>query len=274
MDLLACQIQVPRTRRREDQLAHLQALRHRLMAACRERTPDLIVLPELAAQEYGDAAFACLDALDDDGRGPVVAHFTALARELGCPIAFGGARRDGARRHICQWLVDADGRLLGAYDKLHCAQFGASGEAAHFAPGDHLLVTEVAGWRVGVLICYDLRFPELARRLADAGVELILHPVAFTRDFSFPSWHAFAVTRAMETQSYWLSLNRAGEGWGHSVLCPPLMDETRPVTAFGEGEALRWLRLERAAVAAARARLPLGRDRRADLASLPCRPPD
>lgn len=274
MQILAGQIDIPVTRRRDDQLAHLRQLAARMRAACDDGVPDLIVLPELAAQEYGDEAFAHLDELDDDLTGPVFETFAALAGELGCPIAFGMARRAAGRRHISQVLVGADGRLAGVYDKLHCAQFGASGEAAHFSPGDHLLVTEIAGWRVGVVICYDLRFPELARRLAAEGAELILHPVAFTRDFSFASWHAFVTTRAMENQCYWLSLNRAGAEWGHSLLCPPLMDDDHPALAFGSREEWHWLTLDKAALREARHRLPLERDRRADLDALPLWTPD
>ncbi|MEQ6916208.1 carbon-nitrogen hydrolase family protein [Halomonas aquatica] len=274
MQILAGQIEIPVTRSRDDQLAHLQQLAARMRAACDDEVPDLIVLPELAAQEYGDEAFACLEALDDDLTGPVCETFADMARELGCPIAFGMARRAGDRRHISQVLVGADGRLTGIYDKLHCAQFGASGEAAHFSPGEHLLVTEIAGWRIGVVICYDLRFPELARRLATEGAELILHPVAFTRDFSFASWHAFVTTRAMENQLYWLSLNRAGLDWGHSLLCPPLMDDHHPSLAFGSQEEWHWLTLEKQTLVEARNRLPLARDRRGDLDVLPLWAPD
>lgn len=274
MQILACQITVPRTRCRGDQLTHLHALSRRLREACRERTPDLIVLPELAAMEYGDAAFACLKDLDDDLRGPVHEVFRELAVSLGCTLAYGTARRAADRRHISQVLVGPDGRLAGVYDKLHTAQFGASGEAAHFTPGEHLLITEIAGWKVGVMICYDLRFPELARRLVEEGVELVLHPVAFTRDFSFASWHAFVTTRAMENQVYWLSLNRSGEQWGHSLFCPPLVDETAAAEDFGPDEALCWLTLERATLDAARTRLPLVRDRRRDLDGLPRWQPD
>ncbi|MDZ7851164.1 MAG: carbon-nitrogen hydrolase family protein [Halomonas sp.] len=274
MQLLAGQIAIPRTRSRGDQLSHLRHLTERMRAVCIGGTPDLIVLPELAAQEYGDEAFACLDALDDDLAGPVVMAFTDLARELGTTIAFGMARRAAGRRHISQVLVGPDGHLAGVYDKLHCAQFGASGEDAYFSPGEQLLVTEIAGWRVGVVICYDLRFPELARRLAREGVELILHPVAFSRDFSFASWHAFVTTRAMENQLYWLSLNRAGDDWGQSLFCPPLVDDDHPPLAFGNDEQWHWLTLDKETVREARVRLPLAQDQRDDLEVLPLWRPD
>ncbi|MGM0693208.1 MAG: carbon-nitrogen hydrolase family protein [Pseudomonadota bacterium] len=274
MQILAGQIAIPQTRSREDQLSHLHHLGERIRSACPDVPPDLIMLPELSSQEYGDDAFACLASLDDDLSGPVVTTFSELARELGTTIAFGVARQHRDRRHISQVLVGPDGRLAGVYDKLHCAQFGASGEAAHFTPGERLLITEIAGWRVGVVICYDLRFPELARRLAAEGAELVLHPVAFTRDFSFASWHAFVTARAMENQLYWLSLNRAGGEWGQSLLSPPLVDDDTPPLIFGRDEQWRWLTLEKQAIDRARARLPLGRDRRDDLEALPLWRPD
>jgi predicted amidohydrolase len=274
MQVLAGQVAIPRTRHRDDQRRHLERLAEVIRRTCDDTAPDLVALPELATQEYGDDAFACLSELEDTLDGPLVEGFAGLARELGTTIAFGMARRDRGRRHISQVLVGPDGRLAGVYDKLHRAQFGASGEAAHFSPGERLLVTEVAGWQVGVMICYDLRFPELARRLAEAGAELILHPVAFTRDFSFASWHAFATTRAMENQLYWLSLNRAGADWGQSLFCPPLMDDDHPSLTFGHQETWRWLSLDKAAIGAARQRLPLGRDRRENLDALPFWTPD
>ena len=275
MQLLACQTQIPRTRSRDDQMAWLHRLGERLRMACDKSPPDLVVLPELSSLEYGEAAFSRLETLDDDLRGPVFDHFAALAESVGSTIAYGTARRcaDG-RHHISQVIVGPHGRLTGVYDKLHCAQFGASAEAPWFTPGDRLLVTDIAGWRVGVMICYDLRFPELAGRLAREGVELILHPVAFTRDFSFATWHAFVTTRAMENQLYWLSLNRAGPDWGHSLLCPPLVDDEHPPQIFGEAEAWQRLTLSRDALQEARRRLPLGQDRREDLAELPLWQPD
>lgn len=269
MELLACQPVIPPTRCRGDQLAWLGRLTREIEARCAEEPPDLVVLPELASMEYGGGAFACLGDLDDDLKGPVFERFAELARRLGCTIAYGTARRGERGRHISQVLVGPDGALAGVYDKLHCAQFGASAEAPHFTPGESLLVVDIAGWRVGVMICYDLRFPALAGRLAAEGVELVLHPVAFTRDFSFASWHAFVTTRAMEHQQWWLSLNRAGEAWGHSLLCPPLMDEAHPTLDFGPEESWQRLTLSKAALAEARERLPLAADRRDDLAGLP-----
>ena len=144
MELLACQPAIPAIRCRGDQLAWLRRLAREIEAHCRVSRPDLIVLPELATLEYGSRAFACLRDLDDDLQGPVFERFSELARRLGTTIAYGTARHGSRGRHISQVLVSPDGALAGVYDKLHCAQFGASAEAAHFTPGESLLVLDLS----------------------------------------------------------------------------------------------------------------------------------
>ena len=143
-------------------------------------------------------------------------------------------------------------------------------EKDYFAAGESLLVFEVAGLRIAPVICYDLRFPELWRRLAlDEGVDLVLHPVAFYRDESAYSWRAFAVARALENQVYLLSLNRAGPAWGGSIFCPPWVDEAERETVLGTAEECRAFNVDPVVLAAARQRIPYRRDRRGDYQSLP-----
>jgi nitrilase len=67
-----------------------------------------------------------------------------------------------------------------------------------------------------------MRLPELTRRLGtEFGVSIIIHPVAYAQDCSFHSWHPFVVTRSLENQVYFTSLNRGGAHFGHSIICPP-----------------------------------------------------
>jgi hypothetical protein len=76
--------------------------------------------------------------------------------------------------------------------------------------------------RLGLLICYDIRFPEVSRALALLeGCDVLLHPSAFPKDQTYASWPLFVVTRAIENQVYVLSLSRAGAHFGGSLLCPP-----------------------------------------------------
>jgi len=127
---------------------------------------------------------------------------------------------------ICIAIVGPDGTLFGHYDKLHLAHYGASMEKDYFSRGDNLCVIDIKGFKLAPIICYDIRIPDLCRTLTlDHGVDVILHSGAYYRDESFFSWHDFAITRAIENQSYLISLNRAGAQYGHSVFCPPWIDE-------------------------------------------------
>ena len=129
--------------------------------------------------------------------------------------------------------MDREGELVGYYDKVHLAQYGASIEKEFFDRGNHLFTFSVNGLKLAPIICYDIRIPELSRTLAiDNEVDLILHCGAYYRDESFHSWHAFATTRALENQVFFLSLNRAGANYGHSVFCRLWMDESIPLQCF------------------------------------------
>ena len=152
---------------------------------------------------------------------------------------------------------------MGYYDKIHLAQYGASMEKEYFGRGAELFVFEVNGFRVAPIICYDIRIPELSRALAvDNGVEVILHSGAYFRDASFYSWHHFAVSRAIENQIYFLSLNRAGENYGRSTFCHPWMDENCPPVIFAEhDEQIMRVTLDRREIDHARERYSFLSDR-------------
>ena len=97
--------------------------------------------------------------------------------------------------------------------------------------GDALGTFEGDGVRVGLSICYDIRFPELFRRLAwDEGCDLVLHPSAFIRDATFPCYHQMCTVRAVENGIYFLSVNHGGEDFGDSIAVPPWIG---PVPGLG-----------------------------------------
>merc|ERR1712014_331238 len=88
-------------------------------------------------------------------------------------------------------------------------------------------VFEIKGVRIGLLICYDIRFPELSRKLClEKGCDVVVHPCSWSKDGSYPSWPTFVMARAMENQVYWVSPNHAGKHFGGSMICPPWVDGT------------------------------------------------
>jgi N-carbamoylputrescine amidase len=145
---------------------------------------DLIVLPELASSGYvfQDEAEAqrCAEDADD---GPTVRALRDICAAHGCHIVAGLNERDGDCRHNSAVLVGASGRLA-TYRKLHLF----FDEQTWFAPGDELPIVDLPFGRVGIIICYDLWFPEPARALALAGAEIIAVPTNWVASFKRTVW--------------------------------------------------------------------------------------
>lgn len=142
---------------------------------------ELVVLPEMAACGYLlDADHLDRHAEPGDGSGRALTRWRELARELGVSIIGGFAERTGSGIANAAVVIDRTGTILGTYRKLHL--FGA--EHRLFVPGDRgLPVFTLGDTKVGVLICYDLRFPESARILALKGADVVAVPTAWVGGF-------------------------------------------------------------------------------------------
>lgn len=145
---------------------------------------DLVVLPELVATGYVLDRAALFERAESTAEpGPVLSAWAREARALGVTVVGGYAERAGERLFNSVAVIGPDGALAGSYRKLHL--FGQ--ERHVFAPGDlGLPVIEVAGLRLGVVVCYDLRFPEAVRILALRGVDLVAVPTAWVSGFDAP----------------------------------------------------------------------------------------
>ena len=274
LTLLACQVGIPDTRSDGERARHVGALISRIDRRLAERKADIVVLPELSSVEYSRAAFDRLPEISEPLDGASLGSFARLAARHGTHVVFGMPRRDGNKYYISMVAVGPEGNLMGHYDKLHIAQFGASMEKEYFQRGKHLLVFEINGFRIAPIICYDIRMPELTRTLCqDHGVHLVLHCGAYARDESFYSWHHFAVTRAMENQCFLASINRAGDFFGESIVCSPWVNEDRPPVIFGTDEEFRHIDLGMEELDSVRANYPFIPDKRDDYRSLPVQAP-
>ena len=269
MKVLCCQLAINGVTSREAMANHQAKLADKIRTSCQKTNVDLVLLPELSAIDYSTTAFENLAELTSDMEGWLVESMAELARDTNSSISFGMPRQDENGRYISQVFVDASGELITYYDKLHIAQFGASMEKPYFKAGDHISVVEIAGFRLGVLICYDMRFGEfISSFVREQQLDAILHPVAFYRDGSFASWRSFVCTRALENQVYWLSLNRAGKNWGHSIFCPPWFEDNAEVIELDESEAFTIIELDKARLRYAEENYPIKRDRRGDYVDL------
>ncbi|MEZ7004111.1 carbon-nitrogen hydrolase family protein [Streptomyces sp. SCSIO 75703] len=205
-----------------------------------------------------------LTRLAEPADGPSADAVARTAARHGLAIAYGYPERDGDRVLNSVQLVRADGTRLANYRKTHL--FGPL-EHEHFTPGDRPVVqAELNGLTVGLLICYDVEFPENVRAHALAGTDLLLVPTALMHPFPFVA-ESLVPTRAFENQLYVAYANRAGhegdfEFLGLSALAGP--DGTCRARA-GRAEELIVGDVDPALLAASRAANPYLRDRRPGL---------
>ena len=202
----------------------------------------LAIFPECALSGYGfpsrEAGLAHAVAID----GPEGAAIAESARGAGCGCIFGLLEKDGGRLYNACVLVDASGAVVGRYRKIHLPFLGID---MHVDPGDGPLdVVEIAGLRVGVLICYDGAFPEASRVLALRGADLIALPTNWPTHSECQAEH-MVPTRAMENTVYVAAVNRVGveSGFrfiGASSIADPAgavlakADDSQEITLFAD----------------------------------------
>jgi predicted amidohydrolase len=169
------------------------------------------------------------------------------------------------------FLIDADGEIRARYDKIHLFDVdlptGESWrESASYAPGSRSVVAETPWGRLGLSICYDLRFPNLYRTLSDAGATMLSVPAAFTVPTGQAHWHVLLRARAIEAGAFVIAAAQSGthaDGrttFGHSLVVDPwgevLLD-------MGEGTGIGFAEIDPQRVTEVRARIPVLSHRRA-----------
>jgi nitrilase len=255
--VLGCQSLVPDFSSLAQRDRHVLELCDRISNYLSERTPvDLVVLPELATIPYSKEAFERLPVFAETLSGASTEAFIELSQKINSSILFGMPYQTASRFFISQILVDPRDGVVEIYSKMHLCHYGASSEKDFFERGDKLTTFDLCGWKLAPLICYDIRFPEMARSLVlEHGVDFLIHAAAYYRDESFATWPHFAVTRAMENQTFLLSLNRAGSDYGGSMFCPPWIDDDHPIVCFDQfREEFRVMELNSEAITQARER--------------------
>ena len=255
--VLGCQTLVPDFSSLTQRDRHVSELCDRISKYLSERTPvDLVVLPELVTIPYSRETFESLPLFAETLSGASTEAFIELSQKINSSILFGMPYESDSRFFISQILVDPREGVVEIYSKMHLCHYGASCEKDFFEQGNKLITFDLCGWKVAPLICYDIRFPEMARSLVlEHGVDFLIHAAAYYRDESFGTWPHFAVTRAMENQIFLLSLNRAGPDYGGSIFCPPWIDDDHPVVCFDQlSEEFQVLELNSDAITQARER--------------------
>jgi predicted amidohydrolase len=213
----------------------------------------VIVVPECFAYlgpEKGKLAIA--EPLPDGG--PILARMRALAQSTGAELVLGGFYERGASpeksKNACVHL-DAMGAVRAVYRKIHLFDVDLPDgtkleESATVEPGSEIVATDTAFGKLGLSVCYDVRFPELYRALVDRGAIAMAIPAAFTLTTGKDHWHVLLRARAIESQSYVLAAAQTGHhhgerrSYGHALVVDP-WGVVLAECGEGEGFAAAWI---------------------------------
>ncbi len=192
-----------------------------------------IQTPEVTTQMERDRAKQMVETLPEEGN-PALAHFRALARELKVWLHIGSmaVAVEGNQLANRAFLINPLGAVAARYDKIHMFDVQLPGgetyrESKLFRPGSEAVVADLPWGRLGITICYDLRFAALYRALAQAGAEILAIPAAFTRPTGQAHWHTLMRARAIETGCFVIAAAQTGrhengrETFGHSLVVAP-----------------------------------------------------
>ena len=235
---------------------------------------ELVVLPENFAF-LGRQQRATLTVAETDGEGPIQAFLADTACRHGITLVGGSLPLQGheADRVRAACLVyGPTGERIARYDKRHLFDVSLPGgetyrESATFAAGESVVVAPTPAGRLGLSICYDLRFPEHYRALVDAGATILLAPSAFTATTGAAHWSVLVRARAIENGCYMLAADQGGRHandratHGESLIVDP-WGECIASAGIGTGPAIALADLDPGYQRAVRERLPALEHRR------------
>ncbi len=185
---------------------------------------DLVVFPEAMMRDFG-APGSDISEFAEDLDGPFVKHLTELAATHDVTLVAGMFERseDPARPYNTLVVVDGTG-VRASYRKIHLYDSFGYKESERLLAGDlEPVVVEVGGFEIGLMTCYDLRFPEMARALVDRGAELLVVPAAWVAGpGKVDHWRTLLKARAIENTVYVVAAGQPGPRYtGHSMVVSP-----------------------------------------------------
>ncbi len=259
-----------------DKHANIDQARGLIGAALKAEKPDLLALPEIWTCLGGDRAakLAAAEGLPPRGSGepggPAYEFLRQMAVANGIHLHGGSiGEREGERIYNTSLVFSPAGEELARYRKIHLFDITTPDgkgyrESALYGAGDKVVTCMAGGFRLGLAICYDLRFPELFLALRRAGAELIVLPAAFTLQTGKDHWEVLLRARAIETQC-WVAAPACtgahveGNGetrftYGHSLIADPW---GHVVAKASDGPGFAAARIDREMLARVRANMPV-----------------
>lgn len=216
-----------------DKMKNLEQLEERLEELAWQK-PDLVMLGEMFCCPYETKLFPVYAEPEE---GPVWRELSRLAKKRGIYLAAGSVpERDGEGRvYNTAYVFDRTGRQIGKHRKVHMFDIQVEGgqhfkESETLTPGDKCTVFDTEFGKVGLCICFDFRFPELARKMVLDGARLILVPAAFNMTTGPAHWELMFRGRAVDNQCFVAGTSCARDreagyvAWGHTLLVSPWGD--------------------------------------------------
>jgi deaminated glutathione amidase len=226
---------------------------------------DYVLTPEMTniLAIKRDHLFANIVAEEND---PTLATLREVARELAIYVHIGSLAIKASAEKAANrsFLIDRKGEVAARYDKIHMFDVDLAGnesyrESSNYRPGELAVLADLPWGRLGMTVCYDLRFPALYRALAEAGASFLAIPSAFTRQTGEAHWHVLQRARAIENGCFVFAAAQGGkhengrETFGHSLVIDPW---GRILAEGGIEPGVVMAEIKPAEVAAARGRVP------------------
>ena len=255
-----------------------------ILASGKTEGADLVTLPEMFACPYETGNFPLYAEAEG---GPSSQALSALSKKYGIYLSAGsmpelvraqksGGREGKDRVYNTAYVFGRDGKQIGKHRKAHLFDINVEGgqcfkESDTLSPGEKIGCFDTEFGRIGLCICYDFRFPETARLMAQDGAKVILVPAAFNMTTGPAHWELMFRQRAVESQCYVIGTAPARDpkssytSWGHSIAVDPW---GTILTQMDEKEGIRIVELDLDYVDKVRRELPLLAHRRTDLYQL------
>jgi omega-amidase len=236
---------------------------------------DLAVLPEMFCCPYENKYFP--EYAEPEG-GETWEKCSRLAADHGIYLVSGSMpeRDEEGRIYNTSYVFDRNGQQIGKHRKMHLFDIDVKGgqyfkESDTLTPGDQVTVFDTEFGKIGLCICYDFRFPELARLMVDEGAQVIIVPAAFNMTTGPLHWELMFRQRAVDNQVYTIGaapardLNAGYHSWGHSIAVDPW---GKVLMEMDEKPDVKVVELELDEVKKVREQLPLLKHRRGDIYAL------
>jgi deaminated glutathione amidase len=237
----------------------------RLIGEAKNSGADYVLTPEMTniLEVKRERLFAAIAPEENDAS---LAAFRELAKKLGIFLHVGSLaiKLPGERAANRSFLIDRKGEIIARYDKIHMFDVDLAGgesyrESRNYRPGEIAVAADLPWGRLGLTVCYDLRFPSLYRALAEAGCSFLAIPSAFTQQTGEAHWHVLNRARAIENGAFVLAAAQGGKHengrstYGHSLVVDPW---GRIIAEGGSEPGVILATIDPAEVTAARAKVP------------------